>query len=148
MVFMPNTFCFPGSRLLLLVPLLTACPDDDADSATGEDIGATVLVTEGDLTQCGRTEDVYANHTTSAKSLHVRVKNECIGRDTLNTDSARVWVRDARGQVVNNQDVKVPYLGTHRGTFSVPEGATLRIECSERLLQHEVGCSWEYKYSP
>ena len=144
---MSNNFLTYRPALLLLL-FIAGCQDDDADDA-GEGAGATAaLVTEGDVTQCGRTEDVYTNHTTSAKSLHVKVKNECFGRDTLNTDSARVWVRDAQGQVVNNQDVKVPHLGTHRGTFSVPERATLRIECPEQLLQHEVGCSWEYQYSP
>jgi hypothetical protein len=131
-------------RVLLLLPLLSGCRDDEANEA-GEN--AAALVTEGDVTQCGHTDDVYTNHTTSARSLHVKVKNECFGRDTLGTDSARVWVRDAQGQVVNRQDVKVPHLGTHRGTFSVPEGASLRIECAERLLQ-DAGCSWEYKYSP
>lgn len=130
---------------LVMLLLLPACKDDDTEEA-GEN--AAALVTEGDVTQCGHTDDVYTNHTTSAKSLHVKVKNECLGRDTLGTDSARVWVRDAQGNVVNHQDVKVPHMGTHRGTFSVPEGASLRVECAERLLQPEVGCSWEYKYSP
>ena len=129
--------------LLALVTLVWACRDDD-----GTEAAEAALVTEGDVTQCGRTEDIYTNHTASARSLHVKVKNECFGRDTLNTDSARVWVRDERGQVVNQQDVKVPTLGTHRGTFSVPERATLRIECPVKLLQNDVGCSWEYGYSP
>jgi hypothetical protein len=143
---MPNPMRGSRGWFLLLVFLLPACRDDDDGEAVAE--SGAALVTEGDVTQCGRTEDVYTNHTTSAKSLHVKVKNECWGRDTLDTDSARVWVRDAQGTVVNNQDVKIPHQGTHRGTFSVPERATLRIECPERLLQHDAGCSWEYKYSP
>lgn len=110
---MPTNSLTYRHALLLLLLL------DDA----GEDPGATAaLVTESDITQCGHTEAVYTNHTTSAKSVHVKVKNECFGRDILNTDSARVWVRDAQGGVVNHPDVKIPHDGSHRGTFSVPGG--------------------------
>jgi len=133
-------------RPALLLLALTACQGDTEDLDGAE--SAAALVTEGDVTQCGQTDDVYTNHTTSARSLHVKVRNACMGRDTLGTDSARVWVRDAQGQVVNQQDVKIPFQGTHRGTFSVPERATLRVECPEQLIQHEVGCSWQYKYTP
>ncbi len=131
---------------LLLLLLLAACQEDDdrPEAGTGAE-GASALVTEGDVTQCGRTEDVYANHTRRDKELHVRVRNSCMGRDTLGADSARVWVRDGQGGVVNGQDVKIPFQGTHRGSFTVPGGATLRVECSARLLREE-GCAWEFKY--
>jgi hypothetical protein len=144
---MTGSRAVPRVTLLFLSLLLASCRDDGAGEG-GEARETAALVTEGDITQCGRTEDVYTNHTTSARSLHVKVKNECFGRDTLNTDSARVWVRDENGQVVNRQDVKIHHTGTHRGTFSVPERATLRIECPVPLLENEVGCSWEYSYAP
>jgi hypothetical protein len=140
---MPTALLSYRSALCLLI-LVAACRDDDDQEGPGAEL-ASALITEGDITQCGRTEDVYANHSNRDKELHVRVSNKCWGRDTLGTDSARVWVRDAQGRPVNNQDVKIPYDGTHRGTFVVPGNATLRIECSQRLFQDE-GCSWEFKY--
>lgn len=111
-----------------------------------DDAAASLLITETGVVACSHTSDIYTNHTTSPRDLHVKVTSGCIGRDTLAIDSARVWVRDAQGGVYNRQDVRIGYQQTHRGTFTVPGGASLRVECPDSLFRSEDGCSWEYRY--
>jgi hypothetical protein len=138
--------------MIFAAAVFSAACGDEAEREEGEG-GAgstsTALVTEGDSLFCGRTEDVYRNGTALAKELHVRARNRCHGRDTLSTDSMRVWVRSGTGQVVNGQDYRVPYDGTYRGTVVVTAGSSLRVECPRPLQEtppYRYGCSWQYQY--
>lgn len=126
--------------------LVVACQGGDDDEGSDR-LARGSVIEEGDSLLCGRTADIYVNGSSFAKELHIRVRNGCHGRDTLGTDSMRVWVRSAAGQVVNQQDYRVPFGSTHRGTVSVTAGSSLRVECPRPLLETQLrGCTWQYEY--
>lgn len=120
--------------------LAAACAPDDDQTRSGS------LVTEADSLRCGRTAVLYSNHSVNAKDLHVRASSDCISDDSLNVRPARLVVLDGQNRVVQNQDVTIPQGTTHRGTFTVPGGARLQLECPGFSVG--IGCRWSYSYSP
>jgi hypothetical protein len=105
---------------------------------------ATDLVTEQGTLSCGGQEDVYTNHGTLVKELHVRVSQACDETDSI-IRSTRILVRDARGNVDSSQTAWIMGNRTHRGTFLVPGGSTLQIICGSE--SGRGSCSWEYRYA-
>lgn len=128
---LPGTFA-----ILATATVLAACPPPGEQTAAG-------LATEADTTRCATTERIYKNHGTLTKELFVTVSHEC-GLDTLPPITwARVSVRDSAGNVVNNQQDSIAFGDTHRGSFLVPGGGTVRVECPRsELVRH--GCPWKY----
>lgn len=121
---------------IALLPWLAACPpagDDRADAA---------IATESDVTPCGRTDTIYVNHTTVAKELFIRATNFC-GRNEPTLLPGRIWVSDSAGNVIGGQEADLLFKRTHRGTFMVPGGAHIRLECPDHLTATE-GCAWQY----
>lgn len=125
--------------IALHLTLLAACSPPGQQQAVG-------LVTESDSMTCGTTSTLYTNHTTNPKDLHVRASYNCIAEDSIHPPVGRLVVLDAQNKVVQNQDVQIPALTTHRGTFTVPGGARLVFECGG--VRISVGCQWSYSYSP
>jgi hypothetical protein len=128
-----------ATALLLASSVLSAaCGGAEGDSAAA-------TVTESDTTRCGSSAAIYNNHTQNPRDLHVRVRNGCMDIDTIQpARPARLRVLDAQNNVVGNQDVQIPPQTTHRGTFNVPGGARLQLDCPGFALRD--GCTWTYQY--
>lgn len=128
--------------LALSTVVLAAC-----DPPGGPPVSAG-LVTEADSLQCGSSAVLYVNHTANAKDLHVHASYNCIMDDSIRPPAARLYVVDAQNKVVPGQDVQIPSGTPHRGTFTVPGGGSLKLECPGISLLHAGGCQWSYSYSP
>jgi hypothetical protein len=117
----------------------TAC-----QAAGGQEM-ERALGTVRDSTPCGETETIYTNHTTLAKELFVAVGNQCL-RDTIMPVAGLAHVRVFKkgGAVDTTQRASVSYDRTHRGTFMIPPGGGLEVECPDGF---QGCCPWRYRYT-
>lgn len=107
----------------------------------GQQESAGGLVQVSDSTACGVTEYVYTNHTTLAKELFVVVKNLCEIDSLAVSGPAAVRVRRRDGSADTTQQAKVAHGRTHRGTFMIPPGGHLEVECPTGYFRC---CPWRY----
>lgn len=122
---------------LALLALLACGPGSGAEEAMA------LMAQESDTLSCHTTESVYTNHTGNGRDLHVRLTNDCFPVDTLRMPPAHIRVKNAAGGVVT--DITVDWDKTHRGTFTIPAGGSLELECPQGALTTD-GCPWTYSY--